>query len=198
MALVIPPDYANWIVTITNSGGGLSSVSHIALATKNLADLDQTIVNRVANLMRDGLKGAWDSGWTVGPVKVIEGDSPVNRVWEDPTTEVGTATAAVYASPAVSLVIAKKTGLAGKSLRGRFYLPGIPETLIDEGGVIDATYLASMQTLVSALLTSVNADAGVDYMVLLHDEDSPQPVPHQITSLVARSVAGTMRPRQRR
>lgn len=198
MSLVIPANTVNWIITITNSAGGLSSTSHVAFATSMLAALDQTITDRVANLFRDGLKGAWDNGWSVGPVKALQGPAPY-AVFEDTATEVGTATAAVYSPPAVALVVSKKTGLAGKGLRGRVYLPGVPETLVDEAGVIDPTYLASMQTLMNNLRTSINGDAAVDEMVLLHDEASPLAGARtSISSFLVRNIAASQRPRQRR
>jgi hypothetical protein len=173
-------------------------VNHVAFGTINNSALDQTIVNRVANLFRDGLKGGLDNGWSFGPVHVIEGNSP-GKVWDDSTVEVGTAGAAVYSPPAVSLVVSKQTGLVGKTHRGRIYFPGVPETLVDEAGVIDAAYLASMQTLFDNLLTSINGDAAVNVMVLLHDSASPgDHAATEIVKLLVRGVCGTMRPRQRR
>lgn len=199
MPLVIPNQHSNWTITVQNSAATTSAISSVSFATDNLSPLDQTIVDRVANLFRDGLKGAWDNVWLVGPVKVVEGTGGVPKVWLNTTLEAGTATAADYAPPAVSLVVSKQTGLAGRSHRGRIYLPGVPETVINEGGNLDGTYVTNMQTLFTALLGSINGDAAVDNMVLLHDSSTPgAPAPDVITALTVRSPVGTMRPRQRR
>lgn len=199
MPLNIEPDFANWIIRIRNTGGGISSNNTIAIGTHNVAPLDQTSVARVANLMRDALKTLYDAAWELGPIHVVEGDSPVNRIWDDTIVEPGTHAADVYAPPNVATIVSKQTGLAGKSLRGRFYLPGVPQGFVGEGGGINPTHVTAVQTAVDLLKSTVIADAAVDYLALFHDEpSSPQVTPHQIDNFLVRTVAGTMRPRLRR
>lgn len=200
MALVIPDDCSNWIVTITNSGGGASAKSTISLGTANSGILDQTKVDRISNLFRDGLKPFWDSGWSVGPVHVIESQGgPPYNVWDNTTTEAGTNGAAVYASPAVSIIVTKQTGIGGKAYRGRMYLPGIQESNVDEAGTIDSGAVSAYQTLIDALKTNLLADAAINDLTLFHDEESPAAgTDTVISNLLVRSVVGTMRPRQRR
>lgn len=199
MGLVINDLTSNWHITITNSGGGASAVSSVAIGTLNDNPLTQTIVDRVANLMRDGLKPFWDSGWTVGPVHVVENVAGDMFVWDNTATEAGTNGAAVYASPAVSLVVSKVTGLLGKAHRGRFYLPGIQESNVDEAGIIDAGAVTAYQAIIDAFKTSVVGDGAIGNLCLFHDESSPgDHSADVITSLLVRNVVGNMRPRQRR
>lgn len=199
MALVIPNNESNWTITITNSGGGASAKSTISLGLLQTGDLDQTIVDRVANIFRDQLKPFWDSGWSVGPVHVVENDGSVDKIWDNTATEVGTNGAAVYASPAVAIVVSKQTGLRGRKYRGRFYLPGIAEANVDESGTIDSSALAAYQTIIDALKTALIADAAIVQLRLFHDESAGLgDISHEITNLLVRSTVGTMRPRQRR
>ena len=95
--------------------------------------------------------------------------------------------------------MSKQTGKAGRGFRGRFYYPGPPETLISESGIVDATYLAGMQTLFDNLVAALVADATVVFPILFHDSASPgSHTANEIVKLLARNVVGTMRPRQRR
>lgn len=198
MSLVIPDQHSNWRITINNVAGGLSARSSVSIATKNTADLTQTDVNRIANLFRDGLKVCWDNQWSVGPVHVNETADGSFKVWDDATTEAGTATANTYLPPAPAYVVSKNTGFAGRSQRGRLYLPGVQDN-VGEDGVLDTTDQSNKQTAMTNLLAAVDADASVDYCVLLHDEEtSVEATPTRITSFTVRSLIGTMRPRMRR
>lgn len=198
--LVIPEGYANIVTTVNNTGGGLSGRSSFALgcATQN-GQFSGADILRIANLIRDRIKPAWDAAWTVGPIKFYTTLAPgVIFVQEDNILENGTAGAQSYASPAVSLVVSKQTGLVGRSHRGRMYWPGVPENSVFEDGTIDVTYQASLQAIASGLLTDLVSDAEIGVVSLFHDEDSPASNPDIITSLLVRGVVGTMRPRQRR
>lgn len=199
MSLVIENGIANWIITIQNSNGGTSSLSSVAIATSLDSALDQSAVDRIANVHRDGLKGAWDNGWSVGPVKAYEREAGVLHIWENGTTEAGTATAADYASPAVSWIVHKGTSLAGRQFRGRMYMPGVIETKVGEDGLLDATYRSDLQTVISTWWANLLADAAINAVRLLHDSSSPgSHASNVITDLIVQNRVGTMRPRQRR
>lgn len=199
MALVIPPNYSNWTITLTNASGGSSAESSVSCGAATNGLLTQTDVNRVANIWRDGLKAGWDSGWTVGPVHVVENDSGVYKVWDDNTQEAGTATAAVYSPPSVSIIVSKNTGLRGRAHRGRMYMPGVVETSVGEDGRLDSGYVTAWQTLVDNLHTALLADASIFSLSLLHSETSPVANdPDILENFHVQTVVGTMRPRQRR
>ncbi|MQB02228.1 MAG: hypothetical protein GEU78_18620, partial [Actinobacteria bacterium] len=56
------------------------------------------------------------------------------------------------APPQVAVLIRKLTGLAGRSQRGRMYVPAIAEGLIGPSGLLGAVALADYQTWANALL----------------------------------------------
>lgn len=199
MALVIPNGYSNWLVTITNSAGGISSRSSIAIGIFDNIPLTQGDVGRVANLMRDGLTPAFDNGWTIGPVHVVEGTAGIPKVWDDTGTEAGTHTAQVYAPPGLAYVISKQTGLSGRAHRGRIYLPGVEEANVDEAGLVVGAQVNNLQGWFDDLFDNLVADAAVESLALFHDESTPGDLdPDVITSFLARNIVGSMRPRQRR
>lgn len=200
MPLVIPNDCANWTLTLTNASGGASSRSSVSLAMRHAANLTQADVGRIANLLRDGLAPRYDNSWLLGPTHVVEnqGGPPFN-VWDDTGTEAGTHAVAAYAPPAIALIITKQTGLAGRSFRGRLYMPGVDEDNIDETGAINGAEVNAWQTSIDNLRTALLADAAVDDLILLHSEGNPNAgIPTVITSFTVRNIVGGMRPRQRR
>lgn len=197
--LQIPPDYANFKVTLTNADGGISGRSTVALAFHLVAPLIGTDVSRIANLLRDGLTPRYDNSWLLGPVRATENAAGILKVWEDTGTEAGTHAAGSYAPPGVALVISKRTGILGRAHRGRLFMPGVEETLINEGGIITGSEVNAWQASIDALQTALIADASIDSIALLHDVSSPfANDPDIVQNFLVRNVVGGMRPRQRR
>lgn len=199
MPLVVAPGYDNWTVTVQNTGGGASGQNSFSLGTQHTTPLGGTDVSRIANLFRDALTPLLDNGWLLGPVHVVTNVGGVLQVADDTGTEAGTASAAVYASPAVAHVVTKNTGLLGRSQRGRIYFPGVPEADVDEGGILAGARVNAVTAAFEDLRADLIADAAIDNVVLLHDSESPgDHTPTVIASMFCRTVVGTMRPRQRR
>lgn len=199
MALVIPAGYANWRVTITNGSGGASARSTIALATDIDGSIDQTEMAEISNVFRDNLTPLWDNSWILGPVDVTYNIGGTLFQANDTGTEAGTDSATAYASPVVSHVVQKRTGLVGKAHRGRLYLPGVPEAEVDEAGTLSGTRVNEVNTQVDALAEALVALAPITKIVLLHDSTSPGALPPDtVLELQCTTTVGTMRPRQRR
>lgn len=98
--------------------------------------------------------------------------------------------------PQVSVIMNKATALGGRSGRGRMFIPGLPEGLVNPAGVIDGTTIANWnaaaEDFVDALTTALLGP------VLLHGPDSPLTVPTPLTSITTSSKVGTQRDRLRR
>lgn len=100
------------------------------------------------------------------------------------------------ASPAVSFLIRKNTALGGRAGRGRIYMPGVNEAVIDQAGVIAPL---SVTALTDAWEAMKDAWEGLGWFpVLLHQPGSPLTTPTPITSFAAQGVVATQRRRQRR
>lgn len=57
------------------------------------------------------------------------------------------------------------TGVPGKGMTGRMFLPGADETKVDPAGGVDATYRTAIQALVDGFLADLSA-GGCDLVVL--------------------------------
>lgn len=112
------------------------------------------------------------------------------------STAVGGSLAGDVAPPNVTWLVRKNTALGGRAGRGRLYLPGVPEELIDNGGVISATDVTAMQTEWDDFLIAVGA-ANLN-MVVLHQPGSPLITPTPITSLQVEGRVATQRTRLRK
>jgi hypothetical protein len=97
-------------------------------------------------------------------------------------------------------LIQKRSGIAGRRFQGRLYLPGVRELTVGNAGIIDSTWLASIQGFMNNWLTAIEASAGVIRMVILHS--APIGVlplnPTPVTSLQVDRLIATQRQRLRR
>jgi hypothetical protein len=96
-------------------------------------------------------------------------------------------------TPQVAVLVRKRSLLGGRKNRGRFYLPGLIEGGVNEGGLLsEATYTA-WQSAASAFLTAL--DTAGHAMVILHNAvGAPTPV----SALVLDTKVATQRRRLRR
>jgi len=95
------------------------------------------------------------------------------------------------APPQVSLLIQKRTGLAGRNRRGRLYMPGAiapPQT-----GVYSGTYLTDSQTRADTFLSNLST-ASVPMYLLHTSEVDP---PNAVVSLNVVATSATQRRRIR-
>jgi hypothetical protein len=99
-------------------------------------------------------------------------------------------------TPNTSVLIKKETNFGGRQGRGRMYMPGLPEHLVGDGGVLEPAYITSTQAACDAFFAALVADDLVP--VLLHSEDSPPQLPYTITEFVVDNTAATQRRRMRR
>jgi hypothetical protein len=113
-----------------------------------------------------------------------------------PTVENGTAAAGLQTGsaspPNCALLIKKLSALGGRANRGRMYVPGLPEAVVDEAGSIDSTFRASAQTRFNnfaAALATATADP-----VILHDGPAD---PTPITAFTVQALSATQRRRLR-
>lgn len=116
---------------------------------------------------------------------VGEADTTVN--------EAGTITGDT-SPPNVAVLVQKRTGLAGRSNRGRMFLPGLlPDTSTDNGGTISPTRLDAIQAAVNDLRARADADWGG--VQLFHNGSSD---PTTVTSLPVLQQVATQRRRMRK
>jgi hypothetical protein len=96
-------------------------------------------------------------------------------------------------------LVDKRTALAGRRGRGRFYIPGVPEDSCSNIGIISQGKFDSMNLALAGFLTGLANHAAIVGMVLLHSVGPlPTLVPTPVTSLVLQSKIATQRRRLRK
>lgn len=197
--LYIQDNCANFTLTIRNTAGGLSARNTISLGCAIDGSMNQGDVDRISNIFRDNLKTLYDSQWELGPTHVLHRFGGDLYSWDDSTAEAGTHAADTYSPPQCATIVSKLSLFAGRRYRGRFYLPGVPDGYAGEDGVINPTWVSTVQTAVDALKTALLADAAVLVLVLFHTPGvDPTPDATVLDHFTVRTVMGTQRPRLRR
>lgn len=99
--------------------------------------------------------------------------------------------------PAMSYLVQKNTNFGGRSGRGRFYIPGVPEQNADEGGELTSGVLGGLQIAMDAFYAALLA-ADLPPVLLHAEPDAPITTPLPITSFTVSSKIATQRRRLRR
>jgi len=92
-----------------------------------------------------------------------------------------------------AIVVARKTGLRGRSYNGRMFLPGIVEE-DQNGGVIETSFKTDLQVFVDGIIDLVTGNDN-DYSGVVYSEVLA--IGTQITDMVIRDVLGSQRGRQK-
>lgn len=156
----------------------------------------------VADVFRAGLTAgllpstAFPPTWTFGPTIGYYRSAPtVLEVFENPAVVVGGAPALQTLPPNVSVLYRKRTGIAGRTNRGRFYMPpfGLAESSVDQAGVIAPLDYGTLQDNADTMMSTW---AGLDaHPVVLHSD--PVLTPTEVTSLNVDQLVATQRRRIR-
>lgn len=145
--------------------------------------------------------GGMGTQWTFSGVDlIIEQVSGPPLAYEWSTAVVGTLSVN-SAPPNCSMLIQKRTGNAGRNMRGRIFMPPamIFDADIDAAGNMGGTLVAAHQLLWTEWLTE-SSSAGVALMLIhLYDPELSEPTvaPTPITQLVVQSKLATQRRRLR-
>jgi len=193
--MIIPAGYAQ--INAIHTGAGVPTGAQWTIGVdrtafsgdpQNVAQAFETI------LLNSGLYANVHSDCDMTSVLVKFGPNETGPSALEPANEPGTGGTGGAAAPA--FLIHKNTDLGGRAGRGRFFLPGVPETAVGPGGVL----ASGVTTAVNTALASFWLDMGDENLglVLLHSEGSPITTPTVITSLSCDPVVATQRRRQRR
>ncbi len=98
-----------------------------------------------------------------------------------------------------AFLLHKRSGLGGRKNRGRMYLPGVNEALVDDKGLMSTTAINGVNAAAAATLADIIAIEGVERMVILHTQPLGPvgTVPTPVTTLLLDPVLGTQRRRLR-
>lgn len=199
MATVIPD---GWLEVITHcTQPGSLGPFHSLFGLTTAGGFDQTEADSIS----DGFAAAWQ-GWLPdnatydGCTIRVGATGPVGAyaTWESVSSAgPGTAAGDTYCPPAVQALIRKNTATAGRSGRGRTFVPLVEEAHVADNGALSDVEFTALQTLADAIM-----DAGLggssDGLYVLHDESIGSPVPSLVTSCLAQRMVSSQRERYRR
>lgn len=127
-------------------------------------------------------------------VLVKYGPNSTGPSFLEPANEPGSG--GTGSSTQVAFLIHKATSLGGRAGRGRFFLPGVPESNVNSNGLLTSGTATAVNADLDSFLTELTNDGLIP--VVLHAEGSPITTPTAITSLTCDAKVATQRRRLRR
>jgi hypothetical protein len=111
----------------------------------------------------------------------------------------GMANAGSFLPQNCAFLVHKRTALGGRRHRGRMYLPGVNEALVDNKGLMSSTAIGGVNAAAAQFLNLIVAVDGIERMVILHTTSlgPVQVTPTPVTLLQLDPVLGTQRRRLR-
>jgi hypothetical protein len=97
--------------------------------------------------------------------------------------------------PNTSVLFKKTTPQGGRRGQGRFFLPCVPETAVDNSGLLSDEYRVPFQTAADEFLDALEA-SGIP-MLLLHSTERSGELPLPVTKLSVSNRVATQRRRMR-
>lgn len=194
--VIVPNGYAEIGIEFLRTGATLPGVITFGVKLKAAPTTTQIATD---------IRTAWTAAGSMNgaqPTSVVAKFVRWKAVWggvamsgQSATTWVAGGGNPALASPAVSLVARKRTGLAGRKMRGRLMIPWCSEADIDANGNVAAGVVTAYNGGLSAFRVALAAAARVQVngMYLLHSDAT---APTLVATLVLRSKAGTQRTRQ--
>lgn len=194
MPIVIPAGFSQAAVEITIPGDAGPALLVFGYEQSPLSSPDDNAAAVGASITKaNGLQTVMTSDCFISSVTVRQNDG-------DPFLKTGFALVGVTGIQAlptsviqVCALLKKGTGFAGRSQRGRMYIPGVPEAQVNAGGFYTSAYFTSLVNTGNEILTEL--DAQLVPMVLLHSDPALTPSP--VTSLAPDAKAATQRRRLR-
>ncbi len=177
------------------TGGGRTALVTDAFRLADLQTPGIDTANAITDAFINAFKTVTSLDWRFFGAIVRFGPLPTGPTF-DVGRNVGSSGASSSLPPNTSVLFQKRAAVGGRSNRGRFFVPGIAEASVDAGGLITPTLLASYQSAGENYRTSAEAAAGIDNLVILHDEAIVDD-PTTVVSLQAQALVATQRRRLR-
>lgn len=133
---------------------------------------------------------------TIGPLTARVGQDGDPLILTSDAGDTGTNTSD-FAPQNVALLLKKRSDVGGRRNRGRMFMPGVPESAVNEIGELTSTYRNAVNGLASDFLDYCQSGGSSNSanMVILHS--SAPSTPTVVTSLVCDTRVATQRRRLR-
>ncbi len=203
MSLIIPPGYAQVVWSFTCDGDSEPMVTTCGIdLSEDPGDADELTANRMFGAMVPGMIPVISSAYTLTHVTLYIGQDGGPTVVHESTSEPVEGEAGTPCPPNTAVLIRKRTDLAGRRGRGRFYIPGVAESIVEANGNLTAPGKAAWDEAVVDFYSRVNnVDIGaVAYPpVVLHRSEGigVEPIPTPISLFAVEAKVATQRRRLR-
>lgn len=194
---VIPPGFADVSIPIQHDLVQRTAYTTWGVEVEVGGGDPDSVANDLQTIWNDTIRTLLDSQCRTGPLRVTIGqDGSDPTVGFGPRSDPG-GRATSGPSPAIALLVRKRTGLGGRRNRGFMYLPwATGESQIDEGGNIGGGEITTWNAVLDSFHGSLAA--GGFPMVILHDTGvSATPDPTPVTGLDLKSRVSNQVRRQR-
>lgn len=188
---IIPVNYGE--AAFVHTGAGIEGEAVVTMGFANeVAASAQDLALSIGLLWANVVEGTMVSQITFTSCKVKLGPNSTGDFAEAPFSIIGDQ-GSDPSTPQSAFLVAKVTGVGGRSGRGRCYLPGAPDLTDSDTGEWDPAFVTQVNGVMAQFLADM--DANDTRVELLHNEPG---FPFPVTAFIARSRTGTQRRRNRR
>lgn len=165
---------------IWNQSGAAAAVNVLGAQNTGSVTISQTLANTVgaaikAAVASSGLAPHLSTTWALANVGLRDINAPSQVEYLDTGAVVAGTGVTDPLPPQTALCVTLRTGLAGRSYRGRIYLPGYVEAANTATGVILASTVTDSVAFVNAIRTALSNN-GLTLAVLSRPRDAKAPV----------------------
>lgn len=203
MSLIIPPGFAQVVFGFVQDGDPEPMLSTIGVELAADDGTGEASPNRMFDSFADNVLGnlSVNTGLYFVTVYVGQDGGPPVVYESDLASQQGGAGGSPL-PPNCAFLVRKRTSVSGRRGRGRMYLPGVPEALVNPAGYLSTEAAEDLQAGVDnwyAELTGVPPGTSAYPPVVLHRSEGAgaEPVPTPITLFQVETQIATQRRRLR-
>lgn len=193
----VPVAYVNITARIQLAGDLEPMSTSIGAHLIDPDTFDQADANSIAGTMGTFVKGVMTSDYSVINVNCFAGTSAGDVSFDSAT---GNGAGAIVAAPVpqnTAYLIRKSGALAGRKHRGRMFIPGVRESVVEAVGSLTTGEQSRITALVDAFFFTRTTSAVYDSFEILHSYGDAT-IPTPITAMRIDPVVATQRRRLRR
>lgn len=206
MNVYLPADFAHCLLGFTGTAAPTGAAITFGVGDTAGNTSPTAIATTIISLWGTHIDSLTSNQLTFSSCRVKKGPMEDGPFAELATANVG-GQSGDSTQPNTTWLVRKITNLGGKMGQGRMYVPGVGDSIIDQGGTITSANRTSYEAAWSAFFAAINS-AGYP-MMLLHTFGDyvnskgqtvvvPARGPSQVTALTVDSKVATQRRRLRR
>lgn len=192
--IVIPTDFALLHVKSTNGAGG--HCRNIYGVHLNLVPA-QSQLDALSTALATAYKPVITTTGRYDGLEIFIGLGSGDPLFMQTVTgAAGGTLSGVLSSPQVQFLVKKTTAMAGRHNHGRTFLCDVPESDVDQSGVVTAGAVTRLNTFGGNVLNALNTIAPFTGMHIRHVDDSRSWTP--VTNFFGSNMVATLRARYQR